>query len=65
MDRPKKQKTYQGGANAVRDSVVAKFEDDLERIHSQIVKKYIRSRIVWVRGHNERTDSRPGGLGRK
>ena len=58
-------KTYHDGANEVRSSVIAKFDDDLARIHSQIVKKYIRSRRAWLLRHNERTNSRPGGLGRK
>lgn len=60
-----KKKTYQDGANEVRSSVLAELRSDLESIPSQIVKKYIRRKISWMLGHNERTNSRPGGLGKR
>lgn len=58
-------KTYHDGANEVRSSILAELRDDIKKTKSEIVKRYIRKKIAWVLRHNERTDARVGGLGRK
>ena len=59
-----KSKTANAGANAERTAWLASLRRDLKTA-SPIVADYIRSKIKYGLGRNERYNKRPGGIGRK
>lgn len=64
--KPKRQrKTYHDGANEMRSSMLAKLRKDFRNTEAAATKRYIATLITFVLEHNERTDSRKGGLGRR
>lgn len=60
----KKLRTPNAGSNAERTAWLAALRRDLKTA-SPIVAAYIREKIGWGLGRNERNNKRTGGLGRK